>query len=96
MSFSFAHASSQSTGYFQCPILPDRAATGLPPCLLQDLTCRKEGSNGAEDREGPAEQRTEFNTQKCICPTLPLLLHPKSALPRVTQAQLGDVVGLEV
>lgn len=95
VSSSFAHASSQSTGYFQCPILAARAATGLPPCLVWNLTCRKGGSSGAEDREGPAEQRTEFNTQKCICPTLPLLLHPKSVLPGVTQARLSDAVGQE-
>lgn len=63
-----------------CPILPARTATGLPPCLLWGLTCGKGGSSGAEDREGPAVQRTEFNIQKYVCPTLLLLLHPKSLL----------------
>lgn len=71
------------------------AALSTMPCLLWDLTCRKGGSSGAEDREEPAEQRTEFNAQKCICPTLPLLLHPKSVLACVTQAQLSDAVGQE-
>lgn len=40
-------------------------------------------------------QRTEFSIQKCVCPTLLLLLHPKSLLSCVTQAQLSDAVGQE-
>lgn len=55
----------------------------------------KGGSSEAEDREGPAEQRTEFNILKCVCPTLPLLLRLKSVLPCVTHARLSDAVGQE-
>lgn len=40
-------------------------------------------------------QRTEFNIQMCICPTLFLLLHPKYLLPCVAQAQLSDSAGQE-
>lgn len=40
-------------------------------------------------------QRTEFNIQTCICPTLFLLLHPKYLLSCVAQAQLSDSVGQE-
>lgn len=45
-----------------------------------------------QERTSRAGDRVQ---QKCICPTLSLLLHPKSVLPGVTQAWLSDAVRQE-